>query len=622
MLLDLGLGERLEQHDVVEPVEELGPEVGAHLGRHELARVRLDLAVRADGVPDEVLRPDVGGHDDDRVAEVDGVSLRVGQPAVVQDLQHRVEDVRVRLLHLVEQHHRVRLAPHRLGELAALLVADVSGRRADQAADRVPLLVLAHVDPDHVLLGVEQGRRQRLGQLGLAHPGRPEEDERPDRPARVLDARTGPDDRVGDQPDCLVLADDPLVQDRVQPQDLLPFPLLQAADRDAGPAGHDRGDLVAGHDLAEQPGAAAPGGQPLLLGPEPPLELGELAVAQLGGPVQVVVALGLLGLAPDLLDLLAQLLHPAQRLPLGLPLGPHGVGLGAQVGQLPAQLGQPGLAGRVVLLGQRGLLDLQPHDPAGELVELGRHRVDLGPEHRAGLVDQVDRLVRQEPVGDVAMAERHGGDQGVVLDLHAVEDLEALAQAAQDRDGVLDRRLVDQDRLEPTLQCRVLLDVLAVLVQRRRADHVQLAAGQHRLEHVAGVHRALGGAGADHGVQLVDEQQDPPSRRLDLGQHGLEPLLELAAVLRAGDQRAHVEGKTVLSRRPSGTSPRMIRWARPSTIAVLPTPGSPISTGLFLVLRDRIWMTRRISASRPITGSSRPLAASATRSRPYFASAS
>ena len=80
--------------------------------------------------------------------------------------------------------------------------------------------------------------------------------------------------------------------------------------------------------------------------------------------------------------------------------------------------------------------------------------------------------------------------------------------------------------------------------------------------------------------------------------------------------------KTVLSRRPSGTSPSAIRWARPSTIAVLPTPGSPISTGLFLLLRDRIWMVRRISESRPITGSSLPAAAAATRSRPYFSSAS
>ncbi len=76
-----------------------------------------------------------------------------------------------------------------------------------------------------------------------------------------------------------------------------------------------------------------------------------------------------------------------------------------------------------------------------------------------------------------------------------------------------------------------------------------------------------------------------------------------------------------LSRSESGTSPSTIRWARPSTTAVLPTPGSPISTGLFLVRRDSTWTTRRISASRPITGSSLPSRAAAVRSTPYFSSA-
>src|SRR3989344_766727 len=54
----------------------------------------------------------------------------------------------------------------------------------------------------------------------------------------------------------------------------------------------------------------------------------------------------------------------------------------------------------------------------------------------------------------------------------------------------------------------------------------------------------------------------------------------------------------------SGTSPLAIRWASPSAIAVLPTPASPISIGLFFVRRERIWMTRLISSSRPMTGSS------------------
>ena len=42
-------------------------------------------------------------------------------------------------------------------------------------------------------------------------------------------------------------------------------------------------------------------------------------------------------------------------------------------------------------------------------------------------------------------------------------------------------------------------------------------------------------------MQLVDEQDDLPFGVLDLLQHGLEPLFELAAVLGAGDQRAHIE---------------------------------------------------------------------------------
>ena len=185
------------------------------------------------------------------------------------------------------------------------------------------------------------------------------------------------------------------------------------------------------------------------------------------------------------------------------------------------------------------------------------------------------------------------------------------------------RRLADEDLLEAALEGGVLLDALAVLVERRGADHPQLAAGQHRLEHVAGVHRGVAaGARADDGVQLVDERDDLAVGVLDLGEHGLEPLLELAAVLRA--RRPSRRGRARAPGGPcsdSGTSPATMRWARPSTTAVLPTPGSPMSTGLFLVRRDSTCTTRRISASRPMTGSSLPSRATAVRSTPYFSSA-
>ena len=57
-------------------------------------------------------------------------------------------------------------------------------------------------------------------------------------------------------------------------------------------------------------------------------------------------------------------------------------------------------------------------------------------------------------------------------------------------------------------------------------------------------------------------------------------------------------------------------------MVVLPTPGSPIRTGLFLVRRDSTCMTRSISFSRPMTGSSLPSRAAWVRFRPNWSSTS
>ena len=73
---------------------------------------------------------------------------------------------------------------------------------------------------------------------------------------------------------------------------------------------------------------------------------------------------------------------------------------------------------------------------------------------------------------------------------------------------------------------------------------------------------------------------------------------------------------TRLAANSSGTLPLAISWASPSTMAVLPTPASPSSTGLFLVRRQRIWITRSISLLRPMTGSISPFLAISVRSRP------
>src|SRR6478735_2042803 len=102
----------------------------------------------------------------------------------------------MRLLNLIEQDHRVRLAPHGLGQLTALLVADVTRRRADKPGDRMTLHKLGHVDLYQVVFRAEHELGEHLGDEGFADPGRAEEDEAPDGPLRILESGARPADSL------------------------------------------------------------------------------------------------------------------------------------------------------------------------------------------------------------------------------------------------------------------------------------------------------------------------------------------------------------------------------------------------------------------------------------------
>ena len=266
----------------------------------------------------------------------------------------------------------------------------------------------------------------------------------------------------------------------VQVQDFLPLPFHQLGNRDAGPLGDDAGDFLLGDSVMDHGAGPALLRQALRL-LQLLLQGGQVGVFQLGRLLILVAQLGVLDLAVQLLDLGLQALDLVHAVLLCLPAGLHGIEAVLHVGQFLPQLGKAVLAQLIVLFLEGHFLDLQLHDPAAHIVQLGRHGVDLGADQGAGLVHQVDGLIRQETVGDIAVGQGGGGHQGVVVDADAMVDLIALLQATKNGDGVLHGGFIHLHRLETPLQGRVLLDILAVLVQGGGADAVQLAPGQHGL---------------------------------------------------------------------------------------------------------------------------------------------
>ena len=131
----------------------------------------------------------------------------------------------------------------------------------------------------------------------------------------------------------------------------------------------------------------------------------------------------------------------------------------------------------------------------------------------------------------------------------------SFAQAAQNRDRLLDARLFDHHRLEAAFECGIRFDVLAVLIEGRRADALQFAAREFGLDHRGEVERTFGGAGADERVQLVDEEHDVARAALDLVENALDAAFELAAIFRAGNQRPEREREHFLVAQRRGHVP-------------------------------------------------------------------
>ena len=125
-----------------------------------------------------------------------------------------------------------------------------------------------------------------------------------------------------------------------------------------------------------------------------------------------------------------------------------------------------------------------------------------------------------------------------------------LLEATQDRDRIFNRRLCDKDRLEPPRQSGVLFDMLAVFVECRRTDTVQLTAREGGFQHIGGVHRTLGCTGPDQRVQFVDEQDDFAFLGFQFLQNSLQALLEFATELGASHERAEVQRKQSLVLEP------------------------------------------------------------------------
>ena len=153
----------------------------------------------------------------------------------------------MRFFDFIEKHNGIGLAANLFCQLTAFIVPHISGRRTDQTGHRMPFHIFGHIDSDHGVFVAKHGFCQRFTQFRFANASRTQEQETADGAFGIFQADTTTANGTSHSLYGLVLTYDPFVKGIFHMQQTLTFVLGKTCHRDAGPVGHNSGNVLFGH---------------------------------------------------------------------------------------------------------------------------------------------------------------------------------------------------------------------------------------------------------------------------------------------------------------------------------------------------------------------------------------
>jgi hypothetical protein len=142
-----------EYHDLVNPIDEFGREMGLNGRHHHLSRLRLHWTF-AHIIQENSTQ--VGCHDDHGISEIHNAALTICKSPIIQDLEEQRHEFPACFLDLVDEHYRIWFSADVFRELATLAVTNVAWGRANETTNRVLFGVFRAINTDHGIRRVEE----------------------------------------------------------------------------------------------------------------------------------------------------------------------------------------------------------------------------------------------------------------------------------------------------------------------------------------------------------------------------------------------------------------------------------------------------------------------------------
>ena len=218
--------------------------------------------------------------------------------------------------------------------------------------------------------------------------------------------------------------------------------------------------------------------------------------------------------------------------------------LPGQLHQLAAQNCQPLIVLVLRILVEHTKLQLIVIPFLLQLCQLG-YLLTVQIHIRAGLIQQVDGLIRQETIGDIALRQHHTLMGNLRRNGDTVELSIGLGQTLHNLACLGDGGFCNSDRLEAALQGGILFNIFPIFRKCRSADNLYFSPGKGGFQDICRVHAALCIAGTHQIMNLINHQNDIAAL-LDLTDQALHAALKLTTELGTSHQSRQIQQKNLL----------------------------------------------------------------------------
>mmetsp|Transcript_9273 Transcript_9273/g.18422 ORF Transcript_9273/g.18422 Transcript_9273/m.18422 type:complete len:435 (-) Transcript_9273:265-1569(-) len=159
---------------------------------------------------------------------------------------------------------------------------------------------------------------------------------------------------------------------------------------------------------------------------------------------------------------------------------------------------------------------------------------------RSSLIHQINSLIWQETVRNVLRGVLGCSHEGFISVTELVVGLITLSESQHDLEGLIHCWFWNNNWLETTLKSRILLNMLAILIQCGGSNALQLTSGQSWLENIGGINSSFSGSRSNESVNLINHKNNIIIL-LDLIHQFLQSFLKLSSVLGSCYKQTHIQ---------------------------------------------------------------------------------